>query len=253
MQGSQLDSWVQLSGQSHQIVKKSSNILNKIIYILTFSHVMSFPDFEKPFALHLVASAMRQECLPQMKRTTTCIQYCLNFWLGNGLTKKFKDYLLNILLSTLMILLPTLSVMKHLICGNKYSLLLNLFWPTRLGQIIADWGRKWLVDFNARKTQIVLCDQSKSSGAIDVKMDRSVPEEKSFFQTVGISLSSKLDEALILSLLLKLPSIKLEPWFLLWELLLLRLLFVSINLPYNLAWNTANMPGLVLLPATWIC
>ena len=25
-----------------------------------------------------------------------------------------------------------------------------------------DWGRKWLVDFNARKTQLVLFDQSKN-------------------------------------------------------------------------------------------
>ena len=32
------------------------------------------------------------------------------------------------------------------------------------------WGRKWLVDFNAGKTQLVLFDQSKNTGAIDVKM-----------------------------------------------------------------------------------
>ena len=34
-----------------------------------------------------------------------------------------------------------------------------------------DWGRKWLVDFNAGKTQLVLFDWSKNTGAIDVKMD----------------------------------------------------------------------------------
>ena len=34
-----------------------------------------------------------------------------------------------------------------------------------------DWGRKWFVDFNARKTQLVLFDWSKNTGAIDVKMD----------------------------------------------------------------------------------
>ena len=33
----------------------------------------------------------------------------------------------------------------------------------------------------------------------------------------------------------------------------LRLLCISINLPYNLAWNTVAMPGLVLLAAAWIC
>ena len=40
--------------------------------------------------------------------------------------------------------------------------------------------RKWLVDFSAGKTQLVLFDRSKSTRAIDVKMDRSVLEEKSF-------------------------------------------------------------------------
>ena len=34
-----------------------------------------------------------------------------------------------------------------------------------------DWGRKWLVDFNGGKTQLVLFDWSKNTGAIDVKMD----------------------------------------------------------------------------------
>ena len=41
-----------------------------------------------------------------------------------------------------------------------------------------DWGRKWLVDFNAGKTQVVSFDRSKNTGAIDVKMDGSVLEEK---------------------------------------------------------------------------
>ena len=40
-----------------------------------------------------------------------------------------------------------------------------------------DWGRKWLVDFNAGKTQLVLFDLSNNTGAIDVKMDVSVLEE----------------------------------------------------------------------------
>ena len=37
-----------------------------------------------------------------------------------------------------------------------------------------DWGRKWLVDFNAGKTQRFSFDWSNKTGAIDVKMDRSV-------------------------------------------------------------------------------
>ena len=44
------------------------------------------------------------------------------------------------------------------------------------------WGRKWIVDFNAGKTQLVLYDQSNNNaGAIDVKMDRSVLEGKIIF------------------------------------------------------------------------
>ena len=37
-----------------------------------------------------------------------------------------------------------------------------------------DWGRKWFVDFNAGKAQLVSFDQSNNTGAIDVKMDGSV-------------------------------------------------------------------------------
>ena len=50
-----------------------------------------------------------------------------------------------------------------------------------------DWGRKWLVDFNAGKTQLV------SFGVIDVKMDGSVLEEKTYFKILGLTFSSKLD------------------------------------------------------------
>ena len=56
-----------------------------------------------------------------------------------------------------------------------------------------DWGRKWLVDFNAGKTQLVSFDQSKNTGAIDVKMDGSVLQEKTSFKMLGSTFSSKLD------------------------------------------------------------
>ena len=77
-----------------------------------------------------------------------------------------------------MILLSTLNVIRHLICGHR--------------QDTVDWGRKWLVDFNARKTQLVLLDQSKNTGAIDMKMNRPVPEEKTSFKMLGLTFSSKL-------------------------------------------------------------
>ena len=34
-----------------------------------------------------------------------------------------------------------------------------------------DWGRKWLVDFNAGKSQLFSFDRSNNTVAIDVKMD----------------------------------------------------------------------------------
>ena len=40
-----------------------------------------------------------------------------------------------------------------------------------------DWDKKWLVDFNAGKTQLVSFDQSNNSGSIDVKTGGSVLEE----------------------------------------------------------------------------
>ena len=57
-------------------------------------------------------------------------------------------------------------------------------------QYTVDWGRKWLVDFNAGKTQLV---SSKNTGVIDVKMDGGVPEKKSSFKMLGLTFSSKLD------------------------------------------------------------
>ena len=56
-----------------------------------------------------------------------------------------------------------------------------------------DWGRKWLVNFSAGKSQLVSFDRSKNTGAIDVKMDEPVLEEKSSFKILGLTFSSKLD------------------------------------------------------------
>ena len=56
-----------------------------------------------------------------------------------------------------------------------------------------DWGKKWLVDFNAGEMQVVSFDRSSNNGSIDVKMDGSVFEEKSSFRMLGLSFSSKLD------------------------------------------------------------
>ena len=56
-----------------------------------------------------------------------------------------------------------------------------------------DWGRNWLVGFSTRKTQLVSFDRSSNAGAIDVKIDGSVLEEKSSFKMLELTFSSKLD------------------------------------------------------------
>ena len=55
------------------------------------------------------------------------------------------------------------------------------------------WGRKWFVDFNAEKTQLVLFGWSNNTGAIDMKVDGFVFEETSYFKMLGLTFSSKLD------------------------------------------------------------
>ena len=59
-------------------------------------------------------------------------------------------------------------------------------------QDTVDWGRKWLVDFSAGKTQLVSFDQCNNTGTIDVKMDGSVLEEKSSFKMLWLTFSAKL-------------------------------------------------------------
>ena len=69
-----------------------------------------------------------------------------------------------------------------------------------------DWGQKWLVDLNAGKTQLVSFDQSNKNGSIDVKMDGSVLEEKSYFEILGLTFSSKLDWGSYISSIAKIAS-----------------------------------------------
>ena len=71
-----------------------------------------------------------------------------------------------------------------------------------------DWGKKWFVDFNAGKTQLVSFDWSDNT---DVKMDGSILEEKSSFKILRLTFSSKLDWDSYLISLLKLCPRKLNP------------------------------------------
>ena len=60
-------------------------------------------------------------------------------------------------------------------------------------QDTVDWSWKWLVDFNAGKTQLASFDRYNNTGSTDLKMDGSVLEEKSSFKMLGLTFSSKLD------------------------------------------------------------
>ena len=111
-----------------------------------------------------------------------------------------------------------------------------------------DWGRKWLVDFNAGKTQLVLFDGSNNTGAVDLKMDGSVLVEKSSFKMLGLTLSSKLDWGSYIISIAKSASKKIGVL-----IRSMKLLCISINLPYVHARNTIFTSGLVPLVATWNC
>ena len=51
---------------------------------------------------------------------------------------------------------------------------------------------KWVANFNAGKTELVLFEWFDNSGAINVKMDGSFLEKKSHFKIMALPLSSKL-------------------------------------------------------------
>ena len=113
-----------------------------------------------------------------------------------------------------------------------------------------DWGRKWLVDFNAGKTQLVSFDRSKNTGAIDVKMDGSVFEEKTSFKMLGLTFSSKLDWGSYIVSIAKTASLIHSMKFLSPEVALY--LYKSTIRPC-MEYCCHVMSGLVLLVATWNC
>ena len=151
-----------------------------------------------------------------------------------------------ILISMLMILLSNLK------CDQTPDLWQQLEFASELEsdpQDTVDWGRKWLVDLNAGKTQLVSFDQSRNTGTIDVKMDAFVLEEKSSFKMLGLTYSSKLDWGSYVISVAKTASKEI------WNLIssMKRLLFISINPPYGHACNTVVMAGLMLIVVTWNC
>ena len=87
------------------------------------------------------------------------------------------------------------------------------------------------------------------TGAIDMKMDGSVLEEKSSFKMLGLTFSCKLNWGSYIIFIAKTASKKIGA-LIHYMKFRLRLLCISINLPYSQAWNTAVMSGLVLSVAS---
>ena len=111
-------------------------------------------------------------------------------------------------------------------------------------------GRKWLVNFNAGKTQLVLFDQFNNTGAIVVKMVGFVLEEKSSFKMLWLAFSSKLDWGPYIISITKAATKNVGALIHSMTFLSPRLPCISLNLPYTHAWNTVVMSGLVPLVAT---
>ena len=113
------------------------------------------------------------------------------------------------------------------------------------------WGRKWLVDFNAGKMQLVLFDWSDKTNAIDVKMDGSVHEEGSSFKMLGVTFSSKLDWGSYIISIAKTASKKIGALICFMKSPEVALYIYKLTMHH--AWNTAVMSGLMLVVATWNC
>ena len=80
----------------------------------------------------------------------------------------------------------------------------------------------------------------------------SVLEKKLYFKMLGLSFSTYLNWDSYIICLQKLRPSKLELLFVLWNLFLLKLHFVSVNLRNGLAWNTVVIPGLLFPATNWI-
>ena len=74
-----------------------------------------------------------------------------------------------------------------------------------------DCGRKWLLDFNAGKTQLVLLNQSSNTGSVDLRNDGSSLEEKLSFKMLGLTFSFKLSWNSYIISITKTASRILEP------------------------------------------
>ena len=108
------------------------------------------------------------------------IQLMLEFLKATFLVLHFSYYSLMTFLMMLSVIL--ISVLMILLCDQASDLWCDqasdLWQQLELAfelesdlRDTVDWGREWLVDFNAGKIRLVSFDLSNNIGAIDVEMD----------------------------------------------------------------------------------
>ena len=114
------------------------------------------------------------------------------------------------------------------------------------------WGKKWLVGFNAGKTQLVSFDQPKNNGSICVKMDGSVLEGKSSFKMLRLTFSLNWIGVLTLSIT-KTASKKIRALIRFMKFLSPEVALYLCKCIIHLVWNTVVTSELEPLVATWNC
>ena len=153
-----------------------------------------------------------------------------------------------ILLSMLMILLYIWSAIRHVICGNDLNWLLNLIliyetlWTgISSGLLISMLGKLNWFHLIGLITMVLLM------------WKWMVLKEKLSFKMLGLTFSSKFDWGSDITSIAKTASKKIGALICSVNFFLLRLLCISIDLPYAHLWNTVVTSGLVPLVATWNC
>ena len=144
--------------------------------------------------------------------------------------------ILLIMLSSMLLSIPMILFLYSK-CDHAYDLQQQLEFASGL-QDTMDWSTKCVGDFNAGKPQFVFFTRPDNCGAVDAGL--------------RFLFSSGLDEYVYIISVAKFYSKKLELWFILWNLFPLRLPIISLNLLYELTWNTVVMSELVLLVTTCI-
>ena len=86
-----------------------------------------------------------------------------------------------------------------------------------------------------------------------MKLDRPVLEKKISFKMLGLNFSSNLDWDWCIISIAETASENIGAFNCSVKFFPLRLLCISVNLPYGYAWNTVVLSGLVLLDTTWNC